>query len=422
MYCGACARDVALVRGLTRRGHDVAVLPLYTPLRSDSEEELQAERVFLGGINAYLQQVSPLFRHTPAWLDAWLDSPALLRWASRFAVSVKPEELGPMTVSVLQGSAGRQRKELQKILAFLEAGGPWDVVSVTNSMLSGIAPELKERLRAPVVCLLQGEESFIAELLEPYRTQARELMRRNARVIDAFVAPGEGYAAAMAEWLGVPRDRVVTIRAGIDPEGYANPQSVVREPFTVGYLSVIHARKGLDLLVEAWSRLVLEQGRDVRLLVAGKVMDRAYWKRIMAATSRPELRRAFEFLGEVDRRGKIEMLHRCSVFCVPSRIAESRGVATMEAQAAGVPVVVPNAGVYPEMLALTGGGLLHEPDSVRSIAERLAQIMDDAAAARAMSQAASKGIANHFGADTMVEKTLALFEQLAGEQGGRPGR
>jgi len=31
MYCGACARDIALVRGLIKRGHDVQIIPLYTP-------------------------------------------------------------------------------------------------------------------------------------------------------------------------------------------------------------------------------------------------------------------------------------------------------------------------------------------------------------------------------------------------------
>ena len=31
MYCGACTRDMSLVRGLLSLGHDIQVLPLYTP-------------------------------------------------------------------------------------------------------------------------------------------------------------------------------------------------------------------------------------------------------------------------------------------------------------------------------------------------------------------------------------------------------
>ena len=56
MYCGACARDMDMVRGLIARGHDVEVVPLYTPLRIDGEEPVETDAVFLGGINAYLQQ------------------------------------------------------------------------------------------------------------------------------------------------------------------------------------------------------------------------------------------------------------------------------------------------------------------------------------------------------------------------------
>ncbi len=412
MYCGACARDAALVRGLIARGHEVTVIPLYTPLRTEGDAPLPTERVFLGGINAYLQQVSPLFRHTPDWFDRWLDSPGLLRWASRFAVSVKPEDLGPMTVSVLQGPEGRQRKELRKILDFIEAGPLPEVATITNSMLSGIAPALKERLGIPVACMLQGEESFIGAMREPYRTQAQDLLRRNAGSIDLFVSPGEAYGARMAECLGVPRGKVVTIRAGIDPAPYASAGRAPDEPFTIGYLSAINPSKGLDLLVEAWRTLVQQHGREARLLVAGKVMDEAFWRRVQGTVDDAGLLGSFEYLGEVDLRGKVDLFRRSSVFCVPSRIEESRGAAIMEAQAAGVPVVVPNSGVYPEMLGLTGGGLTHEPASVEGIAACLSRMMADPAGCAEMGRAGAEGIARHFGAYAMVEQTLEAYGRL----------
>jgi glycosyltransferase involved in cell wall biosynthesis len=279
-------------------------------------------------------------------------------------------------------------------------------------MLSGIAPALKERFGLPVACLLQGEETFLEALREPFRSGALQRLRSNARYVDRFIAPGEAYAGAMAEYLGVPRERVVTIRAGIDPTPYRNSQPVPAEPFTIGYLSVIHRPKGLDLLVEAWRILVHEMGREARLVVAGRVMDPRYWRETLEAVDRAGMREAFRFAGEVDRQAKIDLLRGCSVFCVPSRFAESRGIAVLEAQAAGVPVVVPNSGIYPEMLALTGGGFLHEPENAGSIAERLAHVHDDPGAARAIGCAGADGVARHFGADAMVAATLAVYEQM----------
>jgi glycosyl transferase family 4 len=214
-YCGACNRDVALVRELIARGHDVQLLPLYTPVRVEGADP-SVGRVFMGGINAYLQQHSALFRHTPAFLDRWLDSPRLLRWVAGRAVSIDPHELGPMTVSVLQGAHGRQRKELAKLMAYLRMGPAPDVFNITNSLLSGLAPALRQAFGSRVVCSLQGEETFVAELGEPYADEALGLIRQNAQAIDLFIAPGEGYADEMAGWLGVARERIEVVHPGLD--------------------------------------------------------------------------------------------------------------------------------------------------------------------------------------------------------------
>ena len=68
MYCGSCARDNALAAELIRRGHDVTLMPVYTPTRTD-EPNMSRKRVLFGGISVYLQQYVPLFRKTPRFLD-----------------------------------------------------------------------------------------------------------------------------------------------------------------------------------------------------------------------------------------------------------------------------------------------------------------------------------------------------------------
>src|SRR5580765_474931 len=89
MYCGSCLRDNALAAALRAMGHDVVLLPLYTPTLTD-EENLSEDRVFFGGISVYLEQKLPLFRHTPPLLDALWDHPALIRMASSGAISNDP--------------------------------------------------------------------------------------------------------------------------------------------------------------------------------------------------------------------------------------------------------------------------------------------------------------------------------------------
>ena len=61
MYCGSCMHDNTLARALVRRGVDIQLIPTYTPIRTD-EENVAVDRVFLGGVSVYLEQIVPGYR------------------------------------------------------------------------------------------------------------------------------------------------------------------------------------------------------------------------------------------------------------------------------------------------------------------------------------------------------------------------
>ncbi|MBI3910146.1 MAG: glycosyltransferase family 4 protein [Armatimonadetes bacterium] len=403
-YCGACARDAALVRGLLALGHDVQVIPLYTPLKVDSGQALPTTRIFLGGINAYLQQLFPLFQRTPEFIDRLLDHPALLRWASRCAIRTRGEDLGPMTISVLRGKDGRQSKELRKLLRYLTGAPRPDVVSITNSLLLGIAVGVKNTLGVPIVCTVQGEDAFVMAMPEPYRSQARQLMQEHATTVDLFISPSEAYVAIMAAFLDVPRNRFRVVHAGVDVDAYRPAAPRHTDPFTIGYLSGINPAKGLDLLVEAFRLLVHERQRDVRLRVAGKALDADYWRTINRRIRSAGLVSRFEYCGEVDFTRKRDFLHACSLFSVPSRAAEPRGIAALEAMAAGVPAVLPDAGVFPEMVALTGGGVLFPLGDATGLAAAIVRLMDNPESADSLGRAGAEGVARHYATARMAEE------------------
>src|SRR6185295_19448710 len=107
-------------------------------------------RVFFGGISVYLEQHVPLFRHTPAVLDRLWDSDAALRLATGRGVSTDPKRLGELTVSMLRGEDGFQRKEIVKLVEWLRGLPPFDVIVLPNSLLLGLAPPLARALGRPV--------------------------------------------------------------------------------------------------------------------------------------------------------------------------------------------------------------------------------------------------------------------------------
>ncbi|HVR70252.1 MAG TPA: glycosyltransferase family 1 protein, partial [Vicinamibacteria bacterium] len=102
MYCGSCLRDNALAAELIARGHDVSLLPIYTPTTTD-EPNVSDDRVFFGGVSVYLQQHVPLFRKTPWLLDRIWDSGPVIRALAGRSVSVNPRLLGELTLSMLKG-------------------------------------------------------------------------------------------------------------------------------------------------------------------------------------------------------------------------------------------------------------------------------------------------------------------------------
>src|SRR4029079_19421726 len=108
--------------------------PTYTPLRT-VEENVSLNRVFFGGVNVYLQQHSALFRHTPWFLDRLLDSPRLLKWLSKRSAGMEAAKLGPLTVSTLEGEHGRQRKEIEKLVRWLETEARQDVIHLSKARL-----------------------------------------------------------------------------------------------------------------------------------------------------------------------------------------------------------------------------------------------------------------------------------------------
>lgn len=176
MFCGSCMRDNTLVAALRTRGHDALLIPTYTPIRTD-EPDLSERRVFFGGINVYLQQKFRFFRHTPWVLDRLLNFNRLLRWVSRFAVRTKYSELGKLTVSMLQGRDGNQRKEVAKLTEWLANELKPEVVILSNALLSGVLPELKRKLKAPILVTLQGDDIFLEALPEADRRKCIELIR-----------------------------------------------------------------------------------------------------------------------------------------------------------------------------------------------------------------------------------------------------
>jgi glycosyltransferase involved in cell wall biosynthesis len=418
MYCGSCLHDNTLAAALMELGEDVLLVPTYTPVRTD-ETDVSLKRIFFGGINVYLQQKSAVFRHTPWWLDRLLDHPALLEVVSQSASSVDPTQLGDMTVSMLRGESGRQRKEVEKLVVWLVTDVRPDVVHLSNSMQLGLARMLRERGGPPVVCQLSGEDIFLEKLRPPYYEEARAVLRERAADVDAFVAINHYYASYMADYMAVDRSRIHVIPHGLKLDGHGQRVEKRRdEPRVIGYFARICEDKGLHILVDACERLAARSDLPPLMLHAAGYLgaaDLPYLQQLERRTAAGPLAGRFRYHGELDRAGKIAFLQSLDVFSVPTVYRESKGLSILEAMANGVPVVPPDHGSFPELIADTNGGLLCRPHDPADLADKLADLLRDPARAAELGRNGRQAVQDRYHAAEMARKTRELYLRLGGQ-------
>ncbi len=415
MYCGSCLRDNALAAELMARGHDVSLLPVYTPTLTD-ERNVSDDHVFFGGISVYLEQNFPLFRRTPAILDKLWDAGPVIRLAAGRGVSVDPKDLGELTVSTLKGEEGYQAKEVRKLIDYVASQPPYDVVMIPMSLLLGLAPPLKRALRRPVLCTLQGDDLFLEGLGEPYRSHSKALILRHAPAVDAFVATSDYYSDFMAGYLGLSRETIHTVPLGISLEGHDPSPRKRSGPFTLGYFARVAPEKGLHQLAEAYRILRRERGLPPsRLRAAGYLAPehRPYLSGIEARLREWGLHEEFRYHGALDRAGKIAFLRSIDVLSVPSPYAEPKGLYLLEAMANGVPVVSPRHGAFPEIMAQTGAGMLFEPNDMESLADKVLELYRDPDRAAELGRMGAIGVQRHYSAARMAEASIELYERVA---------
>jgi glycosyltransferase involved in cell wall biosynthesis len=421
MYCGSCLRDNALAAELLARGHDVVLTPVYTPTRTD-ERNVSQGHVLFGGISVFLEQHASIFRHTPRFLDRLWDAEWVIRMASKRQIKVDAKSLGELTVSMLRGEEGFQRKEIDKMLEWLSRERPFDVVNLPYALLIALAAPMRRALGVPICCTLQGEDLFLDGLGEPYRQQSLDLIRAASVHVDVFLPVSRYYQDYMPDYLGVSRAKMHPLPLGINMDGYTPRRRARRsdtDVFTIGYFARVAPEKGLHVLAEAYRRLRKRPGVGrSRLAVAGYLAPehQPYLASVQARMTDWGLADEFEYRGELDRAGKIAFLQSLDVMSVPATYAEPKGIFLLEAMANGVPVVQPRRGAFPEIVDRTGGGLIVETDDEEALAEGLLTVWRDPARAEALGEAGAAGVREHYSVGRMAEEAEAIYRSLV-EQG-----
>jgi glycosyltransferase involved in cell wall biosynthesis len=406
-FCGTCIRDNALVRGLRARGHEVNLVPLYLPITSEGASCSADATVLMSGVNVWLQHTSAVFRSLPSWVDAPLAARPLLEIVGRNAGSTRPDELGALTMSMLEGEEGPIRKEVDRLVQHLAGQAP-DVIVLSNSLLAGLVPALRRRLGVPVVVNVQGELHFIDAMGDYAPAVWRALSARLAEA-DGRLAVSRFAAEAMAVRTGIARSKFAVAHNGVDPERFG-PHVEPPTP-TLTFFARLIEKKGLHEAVELFISLA-ERHPTLTLTLAGTLQpgDRPGVERATARLREAGLSDRVTVEGGVSPERKVSLMANTTVFCVPTQKDETFGMYHVEAMASGAPIVALGRGAVPEVV--DGAAVIVPPGDREALVAAVDTLLTDPARRAALGAVARQRAVERFSEQRMAAETEAALRRV----------
>ena len=219
-----------------------------------------------------------------------------------------------------------------------------------------------------------------------------------------MISPSQFFAGVMEERIGVSSEVVPN---GIDLDGYKVGSGENR----IGYFARMYHFKGLTLLVDAFIYLRTELGdKKTKLAVAGTMGggDEEYVAGLKKKLAEHGLEDQVTWHANVSREEKAEFLESLSVFSVPAIYPEGFGLYLVEAMACGVPVVMPRASSFTEIVGPAECGVLVEPENPEDLAKGLQTVLEDEGLRKSMGEKGRLAVEDRYHVGAMAKS----FEEI----------
>ncbi len=230
-----------------------------------------------------------------------------------------------------------------------------------------------------------------------------------------FVAVAQAHARYLIQEEKLPAEKVFVVPNGVDVERFLPGQPPPRlyqelglspEVPVVGIVAALRPEKNHEGFLRM-ARNVADQVPQVRFLVVGDGPRREELEELARSL---DLQQHVLFLGT--RRDVEELLRLMHVVVLTSHV-EAAPVTILEAMATGRPFVAPAVGSIPELIADGETGFVVPPGELEIHAQRVVQLLQDAALRERLGQAARRRAERHYSLESMVrgyqQLLLGLF-------------
>jgi glycosyltransferase involved in cell wall biosynthesis len=394
-YCGNCYRDMIYLRAIRKvEGITASAIPLYLPPDETTGETGIESNVFFGAISMYIREKVPFLRNMPAFFDKLLDSAPMLRMAAKRAGTTSTEGLEEMTLNMIKGEEAFPEKELERLVNHLVKEEKPDVIHLSNSLIIGLARQLKKRLDVKIVCSLLNEDDWLDEMIEPYQSMAWKMIAREAPNVDAFITPSNYYKDFFISKTGISANNFNIIPLGFDTIDSGDVKKENTTP-SLGYFCRINSQNGFDKLVDAFIYINRENMLPgLTLHVSGGYTgdDKPFIAAQIKKIRENKLQGFVHLYPWHHGTGKEDFFRNVDIMSVPVRKHDGYGLYILESNAAGVPVVQPATGAFPEIIEITKGGITYSPDSIEELAKSVVRLFNEKELIQQMSENGRKNV------------------------------
>lgn len=276
-----------------------------------------------------------------------------------------------------------------------------------NSAAVAIAPGLKAATGLPLAWHIRElpERQYLLHL-----DMGRRAYRRALMSADALIAISRAVHDDLLRY--APKARPVLIYNGVlSSAAYAGlrvrseERWAATDPFVFALVGLIHPSKGQEEAIEAVD-LLRKTRPGVKLVIAGHGKD----DHLRALIQRLDLQAHVEMRGYVP--DPFAVFHRAHACLMCSR-NEAMGRVTVEAMAAGLPVIGHASGGTLELVQDEVSGLIY-PGGIDALAARMRRLVDDAGLARSLGERAMADAATRFSIERMGEAVLRVHAEVLG--------
>ncbi|MBP8958962.1 MAG: glycosyltransferase family 4 protein [Bacteroidales bacterium] len=414
-YCTNCYRDMLFLKAIKKYSNaDAETVSLYLPPEKIYVENGFGTDVFFGAVSLYIREKIPALEKMPTFLEKIFDSPPMLNIAAKSASSTRTNGLEEMTLGMIDSSSRKHIRELENLVKYLQESVKPDIIHLSNSLIIGLAKQIKDYLDVKIVCSLQNEDDWINEMKEPYQSKAWEMIGKESVNVDAFISPSKYFSDFIVSKTNINRDKIKIVPIGIESETVFPGTEKVIKP-AIGFLSRVSYNNGFDKLVDAFIK-IRKSGdfENLNLHICGGYTgdDKPFIKKQIKKINGSGYKNSVRIFQEFQGKGKREFLESVCLISVPVRKPDAYGLYVLEANAAGVPVVQPSTGSFPEILEATEGGILYEPDTVEYLTENILNLLRNSDILKELGLRGKKNVLTKLSTEQMAKALMEVYTNL----------